>query len=315
MLYFRDVMTKTFFSNVLPFLGKMQPAGAVNPMFETPFEVAELCFQEERSVQEEICLDDVVRAMTFNVCWEEDGASWKSRKEKVASMVRFHRADLVGLQEPYLEQIEDLKEALPEYGLYSGVCLEGDCKGVHNPIFFRKNRFKLQDQGHFYLSETPERPSKGWDGKFIRGTSWVKLKDVHTSQIFFLFNTHFEYHGALARERSARLLLKKIQEIAKKEPFVVVGDFNLFPTMEGEKTYLALTETKKLQDTQRVALFPHHGPTGSWSGFKEAGQPGIKPDCIFVSSKVAVYLHGILSDTFDGSFASDHLPVVADLLI
>lgn len=260
--------------------------------------------------------EDSIRVVSFNVRSDDDPEhAWCDRKQKVASILRFHHADLVGLQEPCEKQLKDLVFFLSEFEMYGGVCLK---EGAHDPIFFRKSRFQLLKSGYFYLSQTPDFPSKGWDAKYTRATCWVKLLDKRTRKQFYFFNTHFDYHGRTARDESAYLLKKKIQEIAGKDPFVLTGDFNLFPTLGGEATYQILTESKgsaTLIDAQRASQHPHHGPTGTWSGFKEAGQPGIKPDYIFVAPQVDVYLHGILADTFDGQFPSDHLPVLADVFI
>lgn len=247
--------------------------------------------------------DEVIRVMSFNILSDNHtDHAWEQRKMAVISMIRFHRADLIGLQEASRTQIQDLASGLPEYEIF---------EGIFNPILYRKSRFEKIKTGAFYLSSTPDLPSVGWDASFPRSVSWIQLKDKKGETSFYLFNTHFDYHGANAREQSAHVLKRKIAEIALRTPFVITGDFNLFPELSGQKTYDVLTETFK--DAFCAAHFPHHGPTGTWSGFKEAGQPGIKPDCIFVGPGVEVHLHGILSDTFDGKFPSDHLPVVADL--
>lgn len=254
----------------------------------------------------EIHFDDSMRVMSFNVLFDgnEGEHSWKMRQLAVVSMIRFHHADLIGLQEPSNNQLEDIKNALPEFGSFSG---------IYNPILYRKSRLEFVSSGAFYLSSTPNIPSTGWDAKFPRAVSWVKLKDKKLGQEFFFFNTHFDYHGENARNESAKLLQKKVEQIARGLPYVVSGDFNIFPRLGGESTYQILTET--FRDAQISSEYPHHGPTGTWSGFKQAGQPGVKPDCIFVGPTVDVYLHGVLSDTFDGQFPSDHLPVVADLFL
>lgn len=265
-------------------------------------------------------LDDAFRVMSFNIRWddvEDKVNSWGQRKESVASTIRFHKADLVGLQEPFRGQMQELGELLPDYEWFGVGWEDGKDLGPVDPIMFRKSRFELLDCSSFYLSDTPNEPSKGWDAKFPRGVTWVKLRDKKSKRIFYFFNTHFDYHGRKARDESAILLQKKIKEIAGNTPFLVTGDFNLFPELEGEVTYKLLTEGKeaKLYDAQSTAQFPHHGPTGTWSGFKEAGQPGIKPDYIFVGPETRVITHGVLSDCFDGKFASDHLPVVSDMIL
>lgn len=254
------------------------------------------------------------RLMSFNIHFCEDSIpDWEKRKAQIASMIRFHRVDLAGLQEPNLKQVKELADILPDYGWYGVGWEDADIKGQLDPILFRKSRYELLDASYFFLSELPEDSSMGWDAKFPRGTTWVQLYDKKTNQRFYFFNTHFDYHGTISREESAKLLVDKIQEIAGDTPFIVTGDFNIFPKLRGGITYEILTKDNFLVDAQDKAKYPHHGPTGSWSGFKEAGQPGIKPDYIFVSNETAVISHGILADCFDGSFPSDHLPIVSDI--
>jgi endonuclease/exonuclease/phosphatase family metal-dependent hydrolase len=261
--------------------------------------------------------DRLFRLMSFNVCLcaSGDSGNWDKRKNQVASTIRFHKVDLAGLQEPNAMQIEELAELLPDFEWY-GVCLEDGCsRGSLNPIIYKKSRFELLEASYFYLSQVPDSCAIGWDAKYPRGTTWVKLRDRNSGQIFYFFNTHFDYHGTDSRENSADLLIQKIKEIVGDYPYVVTGDFNIFPSMRGDVTYNKLTKDSLLMDAQIKTRHPHHGPTGSWSGFKEAGQPGIKPDYIFVRPDTIVETHGILSDNFDGDFPSDHLPIVADIAL
>jgi endonuclease/exonuclease/phosphatase family metal-dependent hydrolase len=273
----------------------------------------------------ELLEERMLRVMSFNVKWDDEKEDpnhlWKKRRNQVASVIRFHKVDLAGLQEPFKRQMDDLSTLLPEYGWIGTGLEDGEIKGPMDAIMYRKSRFALLEESHFYLSQTPEKPSTGWDAKFPRGVTWAKLYDKKTKKRFYVFNTHFDYHGHSAREESAFLLKQKIAEIAKDAPFIVTGDFNLFPEMGGKEVYETLTqgneeiEGRLLRDAHFSALYPHHGPTGSWSGFKEAGQPGIKPDYIFVGANLDVITHGILADCFDGRFPSDHLPIVADLVL
>lgn len=269
---------------------------------------------------ERLYFEETLRIMSFNICCEDHPEyDWGDRKKKVASVIRFHKADLIGLQEASQDQIDDITRFLPEFHLYAGARLHNGSVDTHDSILFRKSRFDLLNSGFFFLSPTPDQPSKGWDAKYFRAAAWVKLFDKKSQTTFYFFNTHFDYHSRAARDQSARLLRSKVAEIARSLPFIVVGDFNLFPELGGGETYQILTdknpfsEGRPLIDAQKCALLPHHGPTGTWSGFKEAGQPGIKPDYIFVDAAIEVYQHGILADSFDGQFPSDHLPVVADL--
>ncbi|NGX27918.1 MAG: hypothetical protein K940chlam1_00090 [Candidatus Anoxychlamydiales bacterium] len=266
-------------------------------------------------------IDNIIRIMSFNIHLKDaeekksSDCSWGCRKEFVASMIRFHHMDIIGLQEPTEDQLNDLISLLPEYDWHGIALTEGEEKGSVDAILFLKERFEILQTSHFYLSPTPEILSKGWNARYLRGVTWAKLKDLKTDQIFYFFNTHFDYHSILARNKSAQLLREQVIQITNNHPFIITGDFNIFPKLGGEETYKILTRDNFLIDAQFKAVFPHHGPTGSWSGFKEAGQPGVKPDFIFVNKKVNVRSHGILADTFDGKFPSDHMPVVSEIEI
>lgn len=277
--------------------------------------------QTEKAILKTNKAEDLIKVMSFNIHLKdiEDNETfehlWKFRKEKVASIIQFHHIDLIGLQEPTKEQLDDLINILPEYGWYGIGLYDGKDQGPIDAIVFLKERFEIIECSHFYLSPTPEILSKGWNAKFIRGATWAKLKDLKTNQTFYFFNTHFEYHSLLARNKSAQLLRDQVSRIAKNSPFVITGDFNIFPNLGGDETYKVLTRDNFLIDAQFKTKSPHHGPTGTWSGFKEAGQPGIKPDYIFVNKKINVRSHGILADNFDGKFPSDHMPVVSEIEI
>ena len=174
------------------------------------------------------------------------------------------------------------------------------------------------DKGTFWLSQTPDTVSMGWDAACFRTVAWCRFKDDKTGKKFSHFNTHFDHRGEQARIESARLLLLKIREIAGEHPVVITGDFNTTPDSE---PYNILTngsqenKSESLQDSRLISVYPHHGPTGSFSGFKQAGIPGQQIDFIFIKNGVRVIRHGILSDTFDGRFPSDHLPVLAEFVI
>ena len=132
--------------------------------------------------------------------------------------------------------------------------------------------------------------------------------------VFHLFNTHLDHRGEAARRESARLLLRKMAEIAGPDgPVVVTGDFNTTPDSEPYRILTTATR-RALVDALHASSLPHHGPTSSWNAFK-AIEPGRRIDFILVRPPVGVRQHGILSDTFDGRFPSDHLPVLAEVSV
>jgi endonuclease/exonuclease/phosphatase family metal-dependent hydrolase len=161
---------------------------------------------------------DRLRAMSFNVRYDTaaDGdRSWDDRKEMVASVIRFHRPEIVGLQEPLAHQFEYLRERLPEYEWVGEGRRAEDAVGEHNPVGYRRERFDRLDWDYFWLSETPDVPeSVGWDAELPRILTWVELRDGHTGTRFVAVNTHFDHRGERARLESARLLRETVAELA-----------------------------------------------------------------------------------------------------
>ncbi len=261
------------------------------------------------------------RVISFNIRYPNPGDGvdyWPNRKEMVASMIRFNEADIVGLQEAFRSQLDDLTSLLPGYAWY-GLCrtdgtVDPQPDGEFSAILYRKSLFEVLDSGTFWLSDRPETVgSVGWDAALPRIVSWVKMKNRQSEQEFYYFNTHFDHRGEEARAQSARLILEKIGEITAGEdlPVVLTGDFNCTPT---ETPYRTLTaEGSGLYDALFRSEAPHHGPLSTWSAFQFPGLPGRRIDYIFVNGRVMVRKHGILSDSWSGRFPSDHLPVFAEL--
>ena len=165
------------------------------------------------------------------------------------------------------------------------------------------------DGGTYWLSETPEKCSFGWDAVCRRICSWVKLKEGSTGRIFFVFNTHFDHKGKKAREESARLILQKIREIAgNDQPVVLCGDFNLDPASAP-----IIMLQKELNDTYQASKQPPYGSVATYHGFTYDNQPGKRIDYVFVNKKVKVLRYGVVTDSRDRSFFSDHLPVLVTL--
>jgi len=262
------------------------------------------------------------KVMTFNIRYPnpDDGFDyWDNRKDLVISTIRYHEADLVGVQEAFRRQLDELMQALPNYA-WVGVCRTD---GSQNPkpdnefsaILYRKDRFELLENATFWLSETPEKISTGWDAALPRIATWAKFKDRQTEKIFYHFNTHFDHRGETARVESAKLILKKITKIAKGQAVVLTGDFNANTTSLPYRTLVDEKNKAHVVDALTVSEVPHHGPLGTWSNFKFPGVPGRRIDYVFVKNKLKVKKHANLSDSWSGRFPSDHLPVLATLLV
>lgn len=260
-----------------------------------------------------------VRAMTFNIRYDEprDGVnSWANRKTKVADVIRFHKADVVGVQEALIGQLQDLEKLLPDFAWCGVGRTDGKNSGEFSAILYRKSRFRLIETKTFWLSETPDKiGSKGWDANLPRIVTWAKFIDKQTRRTFYHFNTHFDHIGKVARTESSKLLLAKTREIAGTFPFVVTGDFNAEESTDVYKilTGKAENEGYKLIDARYISRNGHFGGTSTFSGFKEL-EPNRKIDYVFVKEGTKVSEHGVLSDSWNGLWASDHLPVLAEIV-
>ncbi len=254
-----------------------------------------------------------LRVMSYNIRYdtETDGIDqWKNRKGRVAGLIRYHQPDLLGVQEALPHQLRELEKDLPQYAWYGVGRDDGKEKGEFSAIFYNKERFQLLDSGTFWLSPSPDKPTKGWDAAIIRICSWVKLKDLQADRSFYHFNTHFDHIGEKARENSALLLQEKIKTIAGTAPVVLTGDFN---TAKETKAYHNLTQSEFLKDARQLSGTGHYGPSGSWSTFDVDHGLGQQIDFIFVTQGLQVQQHAILTDSENGKYPSDHLPVMAVL--
>ncbi|MDX9881542.1 MAG: endonuclease/exonuclease/phosphatase family protein [Prolixibacteraceae bacterium] len=253
----------------------------------------------------------VVASYNLRMDTPRDGINaWPNRKEAVKGLVRFHEFDIYGTQEGFIGQLKDLCEV--EGYAYTGHGREdGKEAGEHSAILYRTDRFKLLGSGDFWLRETPDEPGLGWDATCCnRICSWGKFRDLETSKEFFFFCVHFDHQGVIARKESAKLMVKKIQEIAGNQPVICVGDLNSTPETEQIKTMQAL-----LKDSRQSSQAPPYGPVGTFNGFKFDSPLTNLIDYIFVSKNIEVLKYGVLTDNVDRRYPSDHLPVVAKILI
>lgn len=251
--------------------------------------------------------------MTYNIRMNtpDDGVNaWPLRKDKVAGLLKFHQADIFGVQEALVLQMNDLKERLPEYDSFGVGRDDGQEAGEFMTIFFRKERFQKLDAGTFWLSQTPEKPGLGWDAVCNRTCTWIKFKDKATGKSFYHFNTHFDHRGRVAREESAKLILQKMSEINKSNlPMLLTGDFN--SSKEGPAIQKILTV---LFDTRDKCTTPPYGPNGTSGGF-EVKESNRIIDYIFINQKVKVLRHGVITDSYGLFYPSDHRPVLVEVEI
>lgn len=254
----------------------------------------------------------LIVVMSFNIRYDNPGDGinqWDNRKEIAVSLIREVSPDFLGLQEVRASQLKYLGEQLVEYN-YFGKSRSEDPMDEHSPIFFKKNKYELLLSNTFWLSETPDKPSKGWDAALNRIVTWGKLKHKETGKIFFHFNTHFDHIGEQARLESAKLLKKKIREIAGDNEFIVTGDFNFDPS---SNYYQILTEdeTSEVRLVDASLVSDETERKGTFTGF-DLSKPAEGPiDYIFVKPTLTVSNYEVIDTTYNGRLPSDHFPVKA----
>jgi endonuclease/exonuclease/phosphatase family metal-dependent hydrolase len=253
-----------------------------------------------------------LKVMTYNIRYENPGDgmfAWDSRKEMVFWLIEKYDPDIIGIQEALESQMTELDTALSSFN-WTGVGREdGMCKGEYVPVFFKKDKFQLEEEGRFWLSEKPaEAGSMGWDAACTRMVTWINLKDIKDGSEYFVFNTHFDHVGVEARIKSAQMLSDSVLSIAGTKPVIILGDFNALP---GSDPLNILSEV--FIDARVLGVDQNYESATTFVGFPADLTRNDIIDHIFISSHFNVEEFEIISDNAGGFFPSDHLPVFASL--
>jgi endonuclease/exonuclease/phosphatase family metal-dependent hydrolase len=232
------------------------------------------------------------------------------------ALLREHDADLVGLQEAFRFQIEEILAAVPGYGVVGVGRDDGRAGGETSAILFKTSRFHVAQSGTFWFSDTPDVPgTRTWGNRYNRVSSWARFIDADGSA-FWHYNLHLDHESQPSREKSVELLMTRINARAfTSEPVVVTGDFNV-----GEDNpalhYLVgapgapATAPRALVDTFRV-LHPAATEVGTFTGFTFGETKGAKIDYVLVQPGTQVLSADIVRTSRDGRYPSDHFPVTA----
>jgi endonuclease/exonuclease/phosphatase family metal-dependent hydrolase len=258
------------------------------------------------------CKAQSFRIATYNIRYDNPDDSldrWTSRCPHVASLIKLYDFDIVGTQVGLYHQLQDLKKVLSGYD-YIGIGRNNGVQaGEHSAIFYKTNNFKLLDKGNFWLSAITDKPNKGWDAALPRICSWGKFSDIKTGVTFFAFNVHFDHRGEQARIESAKLILEQIRKIAGASPVFLTGDFNV---NERHGSYTILNTSGLLKDAYNLTEF-RYAPDGTFNGFNINNNHEGRIDHIFLGKGFTVRRYGILTNTYNGRYPSDHFPVMAEV--
>lgn len=249
-------------------------------------------------------------AATYNIRYDAPadkatGNSWDTRKEALTSLIKTHGFDIFGTQEGMFKQMIDLKNFLTEFD-YLSYPYGGRNDNHQGGIVYKRSIFQPLDAGVFWLSETPNVPSIGWDASDRRICHWAKFRHTPSGKIFFFFNAHFYWRNETARNNSGELVKQKVQEIAGDYPVICVGDFN----STEHTTQISAIKTL-LNDSYDISTNGRKGVVNTNLGGGNFQTPPVnRIDFIFLSKGIQVKDYTVYSDQYaDGRYPSDHLPV------
>ncbi|MCK5781758.1 MAG: endonuclease/exonuclease/phosphatase family protein [Flavobacteriales bacterium] len=252
-----------------------------------------------------------ITVMTYNIRNENsnDGINvWINRREKVSEVILNNKPAIVGLQEALKGQVVYLSGKI-KYKFIGKGRDDGKMSGEYSPILYDESRVELLKHGMFWLSETPSKPSLGWDACCKRVVTWGKFKD--NGKEFYFFNTHFDNEGQVAIKESSKLLLYKVKEIAGDNSLIILGDFNFEPSACSYQ-YLVDPELNiSVQDSYTHADKTNFDRPTTFRGFDVNDREREKMiDYIFYKNGIRVLEYSIDSSNNNVAYFSDHLPII-----
>ncbi len=248
-----------------------------------------------------------LKVMTFNI-QTTNTRPWDERREGVVKMLREENPDMFGLQEARIDVLNTFDERLGNYARV-GIDRDGSPQSSeYMSVFYRKDRFVLVASGNFWLSETPDQMSIGWDAAYRRIATWVKLRERDSGKEILYLNTHFDHKSATARRNSAELIVARLKKYGADDlATFVTGDLNV------AYTNAAMAPLTGYLTGARESFSPmDQTPT-----FHNNGSSAAFIDHILYRNIDAPQSYRVLTDCYgvqkDGKdyYLSDHYPVAA----
>ena len=252
---------------------------------------------------------DQVKVISYNIRLinSKDGPNeWKYRAEASPAMIKDYAPDIFGVQEAVKEQLDYMQKALPKYGCVGVGREDGVSKGEHMSIFFNKKTVELLEWGTYWLSETPDVPSKGWDARCMRTATWARMKMKDSGKEFFYVNTHLDHRGKVAQQKGLDLIVKRIAEMNPAGlPMILTGDFNVDPA----NPVLEELDTKMLSARVTAEKTDKRATFNGW------GERALVIDYIYYAGFSACPEYETIVRQYKGvPYISDHYPIVARLV-
>lgn len=259
----------------------------------------------------EVKTEDSIRVMSFNVrCTNVGKETREDRIDIVTKTMLDSEADSIGVQEATPEWMDTFKETISEKYAYVGVARDdGDNEGEYSAIFYRKDKYKLEDSGTFWLSETPDKVSFGWDAGCKRICTWAVLVNKKTGEKYVHLNSHFDHVGIEARKNSVDLIIDKAKEYDDL-PVVFTADMNV---KQGSENYMSFVNSGVLDDTKFIA--PDSMDYLTYHDTKPYALQDWIIDYVMINENFDAVSYKVVTEGVDGRFVSDHYPIYADIVM
>lgn len=238
--------------------------------------------------------------------------AWPVRRPLVGESIRHFDPDILGTQEGLISQLMDLRRDLPEY-CFVGQGREGGSQGEFVAIFYRADRFAPLEEGHFWLSDTPDLAGTStWGNRYKRMATWVRFSDRLWEREIIVLNTHWDHEVPAAREKSAGLIRERVGHWPAEVPVVVMGDFNAIAGQD--RAHDLMVQDGFFQDTWTTAVKRSGDPLlDTFHDFQPHRRAGRRIDWILTRGPLHPHGVEIVSWQGGGLYPSDHFPVVARL--
>ncbi len=243
--------------------------------------------------------------ISFNIrcCDDPNGNSIKERAPRLAKIISKYDADIIALQE-YTEKWDELIPKLyPEYEIFNKYRSQSEKESA--PILWKRDRFECIDKGYFWLSDTPNAESRGWDELYncFRMCEYVILKEKKTGTLFTYMNTHYGF-GDKGQRASSKLIYEYSQKIST-HPTIITGDFNMRPDSVGYEEMI-----KHFADVNALTT---NDQRTTYHGYGKVDDEHI--DFCFIDNKIKPITQKLIDETIDGKFPSDHYGIYVELEI
>lgn len=253
---------------------------------------------------------DAIRIMSFNVrCTNVGSRSMENRVPDVVTTILNGMPDSMGVQEATPEWMDTLDAELGDKYAYVGEGRDGGHNGEYSAIFYLKDKYNVVDSGTFWLSETPDEVSQGWDAACRRICTWAILENKETGEKYIHMNSHFDHVGEEARSQSIKMIIEKSKEY-EDIPAVFTADMNV---KEGSDNYKEIAENSIFKDTKYTAenVFAYNT---YHDRFPEKHSDWVIDYC-FANEGFEAINYGVVTESPSKYYVSDHFPVYADLKI